>query len=117
MALRSSRLGDGATRPSAHARVSDIFGTVAVAHATHIQRGRGYAGGLQRVAQFGFSPAVGDHKIRPAEARQVVNRLKSFQLLAGDPGFHQWMARWETVAQKWDEPELDAGFLKAVDRS
>ena len=49
--------------------------------------------------------------------RQVVNRLNSFQLLAGDPGFHQWMARWETVARKWDEPELDAGFLKAVDRS
>ena len=34
----------------------------------HFQRGRGYAGGLQRAAQFGFSPAVGDHKIRPAEA-------------------------------------------------
>ena len=49
--------------------------------------------------------------------RQVVNRLNSFQLLAGDPGFHKWMARWETVARKWDEPELDAGFLKAVDRS
>ena len=49
--------------------------------------------------------------------RQVVNRLYSFQLLAGDPGFQNWMARWETVARKWDEPELDAGFLKAIDRS
>ena len=49
--------------------------------------------------------------------RQVVNRLYSFQLLAGDPGFQKWIARWETVARKWDEPELDAGFLKAVDRS
>ncbi len=49
--------------------------------------------------------------------RQVVNRLYSFQLLAGDPGIQNWMARWETVARKWDEPELDAGFLKAVDRS
>ena len=49
--------------------------------------------------------------------RQVVNRLNSFQLLAGDPGFQKWMARWETVARKWDEPELDAGFLKAVDRA
>ena len=49
--------------------------------------------------------------------RQVVNRLYSFQLLAGDPGFQKWMARWETVARKWDEPELDEGFLKAVDRS
>ena len=49
--------------------------------------------------------------------RQVVNRLYSFQLLAGDPGFQEWMARWETVARKWDEPELDAGFLKTVGRS
>ena len=49
--------------------------------------------------------------------RQVVNRLYSFQLLAGDPGLQKWMARWETVARKWDEPELDTGFLKAVDRS
>ena len=49
--------------------------------------------------------------------RQVVNRLYSFQLLAGDPSFQKWMARWKTVARKWDEPELDAGFLKAVDRS
>ena len=49
--------------------------------------------------------------------KQVVNRLYTFQLLAGDPGFQNWMARWETVARKWDEPDLDAGFLKAVDRS
>ena len=48
--------------------------------------------------------------------RQVVNRLYSFQLLAADPGFQRWMARWETVARKWDEPELDEGFLKAVER-
>ena len=49
--------------------------------------------------------------------KQVVNRLYTFQLLAGDPGFQNWMARWETVDRKWDEPDLDAGFLKAVDRS
>ena len=49
--------------------------------------------------------------------RQFVNRLYSFQLLASDPGFQKWMARCETVALKWDAPELDAGFLKAVDRS
>ena len=49
--------------------------------------------------------------------KQVVNRLYTFQLLAGDPGFQKWMARWETVARKWDEPELDAGFLKAIDPS
>ena len=49
--------------------------------------------------------------------RQVVNRLYTFQLLAGDTGFQKWMARWETVALNWDDPELDAGFMKAVDRS
>ena len=49
--------------------------------------------------------------------RQVVNRLYSFQLPAGDSGFQKWMARWKTVARKWDEPEMDAGFLKAIDRS
>ena len=49
--------------------------------------------------------------------KQVVNRLYTFQLLAADPGFQKWMARWETVARKWDEPELDAGFLKAIDPS
>ena len=46
---------------------------------------------------------------------QVVNRLYSFQLLAGDPGFQKWMARWETVCRKWDEPDLDAGFMNAAD--
>ncbi len=49
--------------------------------------------------------------------KQIVNRLYTFQLMARDPGFQKWMARWEMVARKWDEPELDAGFLKAVDRS
>ena len=47
--------------------------------------------------------------------RQVVNRLYTFQLLAGDPRFQDAIARWETVARKWDEPELDEGFLKAID--
>jgi len=49
--------------------------------------------------------------------KQVVNRLYTFQLLAADPDFQNWMARWETVARKWDEPELNAGFLKAIDPS
>ena len=47
--------------------------------------------------------------------RQVVNRIYTFQLLAGDPGFQQLLARWETVCRNWDEPELDAGFLNAAD--
>ena len=57
-----------------------------------------------------------DHAMRDL-MRQVVNRLYSFQLLVGDPGLQNLLARWETVCRNWDEPELDAGFLKAVDRS
>ena len=47
--------------------------------------------------------------------KQIVNRLYSFQLLSGGPGFQSWMAHWETVARKWEEPELDAGFMKAIE--
>ena len=47
--------------------------------------------------------------------REVVNKMFTFQPLAGDPGFQKWMARWETVARKWDEPELDAGFMNSAD--
>ena len=49
--------------------------------------------------------------------KQVVNRLCTFHLLADDPRFQDAIARWEAVARRWDEPELDAGFLTAVDRS
>ncbi len=49
--------------------------------------------------------------------KQIVNRLYTFHLLADDPRFQDAIARWEAVARKWNEPELDAGFLKAVDRS
>ena len=47
--------------------------------------------------------------------RQVVNRLYTFHLLAGDPRIQDSIARWETVARKWDEPELDEGFLKVIE--
>ena len=47
--------------------------------------------------------------------RQVVNRIYTFQLLVDDPGFQKAIARWERVCRKWDEPELDHGFLKAAD--
>ena len=48
--------------------MADIFDPVAIAHATHFQRGRGYARLFERVAQFGFTLPVRDHKIGPAEA-------------------------------------------------
>ena len=47
--------------------------------------------------------------------RQVVNRLYTFHLLAGDPRIQDSIARWETVARKWDEPELDEVFLKVIE--
>jgi len=48
--------------------------------------------------------------------RQIVNRLYTFQLKADDPHFQEMMDRWATVARKWDEPELDAAFLQAIEQ-
>lgn len=48
--------------------------------------------------------------------RQVVNRLYTFQLKADDPQFQKMMDRWAAVARKWDEPELDASFLRAMEQ-
>jgi hypothetical protein len=42
---------------------------------------------------------------------QIVNRLYTFQLKADDPGFHDLIARWASIATKWDEPELDEILL------
>jgi len=46
--------------------------------------------------------------------RQIVNRLYTFQLKADDPGFHNLIERWASVAEKWDEPELDERFLQGI---
>ncbi len=48
--------------------------------------------------------------------RDVVNKLDTFQLNVDDPYFQQVMARWASVASKWDDPELDKGFMKAIER-
>jgi len=48
--------------------------------------------------------------------RQIVNRLYTFQLKADDPQFQKMMDRWAAVARKWDEPELDASFLRAIEQ-
>ena len=48
--------------------------------------------------------------------RQVVDRLYTFQLKADDPYFQKVLNRWNTAAQKWDDPVLDEGFLRAIER-
>ena len=42
--------------------------------------------------------------------KEIVNRLYTFQMRFDDPEFQAWVDRWDAVAAKWDEPELDDGF-------
>jgi len=46
--------------------------------------------------------------------RQIVDRLYTFQLKADDPEFGKLIDRWASVAEKWDEPELDERFLRGI---
>jgi hypothetical protein len=39
--------------------------------------------------------------------KEIVNRLYTFQMRIDDPEFQAWVDRWDAVARKWDEPELD----------
>ena len=39
--------------------------------------------------------------------REVVDRLYTFQELAGDPRILKLMERWSTVTRHWDEPKMD----------
>ncbi len=48
--------------------------------------------------------------------RQIVNRLYTFHLNSEDPGLRSEIDRWMTVAGKWDEPELDPGMTRSVDK-
>jgi hypothetical protein len=48
--------------------------------------------------------------------RQIVNRLYTFHLSSDDPGLHSEIDRWMTVAGKWDDPELDPGMTRSVDK-
>lgn len=48
--------------------------------------------------------------------RQVVNRLYTFHLKLDDPRFQNAIDRWMTVAGKWDDPELDQGFVRMVEQ-
>ena len=47
--------------------------------------------------------------------RQVVNRLYTFQVKAGDLQFVAMMDRAVREAREWDEPELDEVFLKGLE--
>ena len=47
--------------------------------------------------------------------RQVVDRLYTFQELAGDPRMLQLMERWSTVTRHWDEPKMDPVLVLQVE--
>ena len=48
--------------------------------------------------------------------QQIVNRLYTFHLKTDDPYFQKLISRWDSLAQKWDDPELDEAFMRAIER-
>lgn len=49
--------------------------------------------------------------------RDVVNRLYTFQLHAGNPALQAELEKWMSVAVKWDEPEVDLRKIAAIDHN
>ena len=49
--------------------------------------------------------------------REVVNRLYTYQVKAGDLHFVTMMDRALAEAWQWDEPELDAAIVSGIERS
>lgn len=49
--------------------------------------------------------------------RDVVNRLYTFQLHAGNPALQAEIEKWISVAGKWDQPEIDLRMIAASDRN
>ena len=47
--------------------------------------------------------------------RQVVNRLYTCHVKVGDPDFQRIVEPCLTVARGWDAPEVDDGFLAAIE--
>jgi hypothetical protein len=43
--------------------------------------------------------------------RDIVNRLYTFHVCADAPGVQAEVARWMTVASRWDEPAIDRRML------
>jgi len=42
--------------------------------------------------------------------KDVVDRLFTFQMRIEDPEFQAWIDRWAAVAEKWDEPDINASI-------
>ena len=53
---------------------------------------------------------IDDDEMR-ALMRDVVNRLYTFQLHAGNPAMQAEIEKWLSVAGKWDEPQIDNRML------
>lgn len=53
---------------------------------------------------------IDDDEMR-ALMRDVVNRLYTFQLYAGNPAMQAEIEKWLSVAGKWDEPQIDNRML------
>lgn len=45
--------------------------------------------------------------------RDIVNRLYTFHLHAGEPKLQATIERWMGVADKWDEPEIDPRMISS----
>lgn len=54
---------------------------------------------------------IDDDEMR-ALMRDVVNRLYTFQLHAGNQALQAQIEKWMSVARKWEEPEIDTRMLK-----
>lgn len=59
---------------------------------------------------------IDDDEMR-ALMRDVVNRLYTFQLHAGNPALQAELEKWMSVAGKWDQPEIDLRMIAASDRN
>lgn len=53
---------------------------------------------------------IDDNEMRTL-MRDVVNRLYTFHLKPDDPTLRAEVERWMSVADHWDEPELDARMI------
>lgn len=53
---------------------------------------------------------IDDDEMR-ALMRDVVNRLYTFQLHAGNPTLQATIEKWMSVAGNWDEPQIDDHML------
>ena len=65
--------------------------------------------------QFPWSDAshLDDDQMRSL-MRQIVDRLYTFHLKADDQGFRDHLDRRLTVAERWDEPQVDDAFLATI---